>query len=68
MRENEKNTELLRHIFLLFGVSGVLSVKSLHYSWVKNTFLVLGLLLGAAAISFRNSVSDMGEINIGLGP
>lgn len=50
----------------LYGTTGetvaidtIVSVEKVEISWIKTTFLVLGIALTAAAISFKNSVDDI---------
>lgn len=40
-------------------IDTILSVEKVEFSWLKTTFLVLGVGLVAAAISFKNSVDDI---------
>jgi hypothetical protein len=41
------------------AIDKVVSVQEKHYSWVKNTFLTLGVLVVWAIIDIRNTVDDM---------
>ncbi len=41
------------------SIDKVVSVHERHYSWIKNTFLTLGVLVIWAAVDVKNTVDDM---------
>lgn len=53
-------TEIKGENGVVIPIEKVAKVEKRHYSWIKNTFLVMGLILIGGIADFKDSVDDLG--------